>query len=230
MAKSDYIAQGNAPFSTQQATFANGIGSYSTVLGLTPADITGQAADAKYFAYVVEWQTVLQNSASQAVSWTTLVRDGGNLPPTGAPVGPALPTAVPAVAPGIEGRFRALVRRIKSHPAYNEAMGKALGIEGSEKSAADLNNLAPAITAAVIGSAVQIGWGWQGHGSELDLIEIHVNRGHGYALLTYDTTPGYTDTAPFPATPEKWTYKAIYRVGDSPVGQWSAETSVTVGG
>jgi hypothetical protein len=49
-------------------------------------------------------------------------------------------------------------------------------------------------------------------------------------MLTYDTTPGYVDTQPFPATPTKWTYKAIYRVGDAQVGQWSNPVSITVGG
>ncbi len=57
-----------------------------------------------------------------------------------------------------------------------------------------------------------------------------MNRGNGYTLLTYDTTPGYTDTAPIPAIPAKWSYKAIYRVGDHEVGQWSSEISITVGG
>jgi hypothetical protein len=71
---------------------------------------------------------------------------------------------------------------------------------------------------------------WQGFGNQLDMIEIQVDRGAGYSLLTYDTTPGYTDTAPFPATPAKWTYKAVYRKDDSQVGQWSNPVSITVGG
>ena len=41
---------------------------------------------------------------------------------------------------------------------------------------------------------------------------------------------GYTDTAPFPAAPVKWTYRAIYHVGDSQVGLWSLPVSVTVAG
>jgi hypothetical protein len=45
-----------------------------------------------------------------------------------------------------------------------------------------------------------------------------------------DTTPGYTDSQPFPAAPVKWTYRAIYRLGDNRVGQWSKPVSVTVGG
>jgi len=32
-----------------------------------------------------------------------------------------------------------------------------------------------------------------------------------------------------PATPAKWKYRAIYRVGDARVGLWSAEASIAVG-
>ena len=66
----------------------------------------------------------------------------------------------------------------------------------------------------------------------LDLIELQVDRGDGkgFVFLTYDTTPGYTDTAPLPATPVKWTFRGIYRVGDAQVGVWSKPVSVTVGG
>ena len=67
--------------------------------------------------------------------------------------------------------------------------------------------------------------------AHLDICEIRVDRAddHGFVLLTYDTTPGYTDTQAFPAAPVKWTYKAIYRVGDAQVGLWSLPVSVTVG-
>ena len=58
----------------------------------------------------------------------------------------------------------------------------------------------------------------------------HIGDGKGYGLLAYDTTPNYTDTAPLPATPVKWKYKGIYRVGDQRVGLWSNEVSITVGG
>ena len=88
----------------------------------------------------------------------------------------------------------------------------------------------PEITAAVVGSGVQIGWGWGGYGRHLDQCEIYVDRGSGWGALAQDSTPGYTDTTPHPATPTKWKYKAIYRVDDSQVGLWSAEVSVVVGG
>ena len=63
------------------------------------------------------------------------------------------------------------------------------------------------------------------------MCEIQVDRGDKqFVLLACDTTPGYVVTQPFPSTPTKWTYKAIYRAGDAQVGQWSKPESVTVGG
>jgi hypothetical protein len=79
---------------------------------------------------------------------------------------------------------------------------------------------------------VAIGWGWQGNSAFLDMLELEVDRNDskGFVMLAFDTTPNYVDSAAFPATPTKWTYRAIYRLGDSRVGQWSAPVSVTVGG
>ena len=88
----------------------------------------------------------------------------------------------------------------------------------------------PKFTVEIIGNQVRVNWGWEGHGEFLDQCEIQVDRSQGWSLLAIDTTPGYTDTAPFPATPTKWKYRAIYRVGDAQVGLWSAEVSLTVGG
>ncbi|MEO7341727.1 MAG: hypothetical protein ABI073_12680 [Luteolibacter sp.] len=230
MAKTDYLDQTDSGFSAQLKTCKDSLPAYSAVLGLSAAKVASQADDADYFAFLIASQTVVQNSARQYAVWKNLVRSGGTLPPTGAPVPPSMPEAVTAVAPGIEARFRALVREIKSSSGYNAAIGIALGIEGSNKAAPDLGTIAPKLTATLIGGQIDINWGWQGHSASLDMIEIHVNRGGGYSLLTYDTTPGYTDTSPLPAAPVKWTYKAIYRVGDQQTGQWSAEVSITVGG
>jgi hypothetical protein len=73
-------------------------------------------------------------------------------------------------------------------------------------------------------------WAYCGFANFLEQIELEVDRGQGFALLAIDSTPGYTDNQPFPAAPVKWTYRAIYRLGDNRVGQWSKPVSVTVGG
>ncbi|MCX7110112.1 MAG: hypothetical protein NTX45_08280 [Proteobacteria bacterium] len=65
-------------------------------------------------------------------------------------------------------------------------------------------------------------------------IEIWVDRndGNGFVFLIINTEPNTTDTTPLPApgTSAVWNYKAIYRLHDEQVGQWSDVVSVTVGG
>jgi hypothetical protein len=230
MAKSSYVSPGDEGFAAQLQTFKSAIGAYAATLGVTPAAVTAQAADADYFSYVLASQQIMQNGARQWTGWKDLVRRGGDLPPTGAPVPPVFPAAVPAVAPGIEGRFRSLVKQIKANGSYNAAIGEALGIEGAQQTGPDYTTLQPNISAAINGTRVDVGWDWSGFANFLDQVEIQVDRGQGFVALAFDTTPGYVDTQPFPTAPVKWTYQAIYRVGDNRVGQWSKPVSVTVGG
>jgi hypothetical protein len=160
-----------------------------------------------------------------------LLRDGGVPPASGTPGLPVLPPAVPAVNPGIEDRFRALVQNIKSNANYNTSIGQALDIEGAELTPPDLTTLQPVLTLSITGNHVQVGWGWQGYAAYLDQCEIQVDRndGKGYVTLAYDPTPGYTDTTPFPTAPAKWTYRGIYRLDEAQVGLWSNPVSIVVG-
>jgi hypothetical protein len=67
----------------------------------------------------------------------------------------------------------------------------------------------------------------------MDGLEIHVDRGTGVsALLAFDTEPDYLDTAALPASGASaaWKYKAIYRLHDTQVGQWSDVASIGVMG
>jgi hypothetical protein len=232
MAKSDYIAQNDDAFNAQLQTFKNGIGNYSAVIGVTAAQMTAQAADAAYFDFVLKCMNLMANGALQWTGWKNLARGGGTPPASGAPVAPVFPTTVPAVALGIEARFRALVQLIKANANYNPTIGLALGIEGAEQTGPDLTTIQPVIDALATGNHVNVKWGWGGNSAFLDICEIQVDRGDGkgFVLLTFDTTPGYTDTQPFPAAPVIWTYRAIYRVGDNQVGVWSLPVSVTVPG
>ena len=231
MPKRDYISDPDDAFSAQLQTFKNNIGSYATVLGLTPAQVAAQAADANYYAYVLACHMAMQQGAQQWTKWKDLVRDGGTAPPTGMPMAPVFPPSVAAVLLGIEIRFRALVGQIKKSAGYNPGIGEALGIEGDEQSAPPPGTMQPIIELMIDGNHVIVKWGWQGNRAFLDLCEIQVDRGggQGFVMLAYDTTPGYTDTAHFPATPTKWKYRAIYRKGDAQVGVWSNEVSITVG-
>ncbi|MFN0076576.1 MAG: hypothetical protein ACKVY0_08885 [Prosthecobacter sp.] len=231
MPKSDYLKRRDADFAAQLNTFKLNIGQYSATLGVTAAQISTQAEDAAYFSHTLAMQDVCINCGQQWTGWKDFIREGGTQSTT-APAPALFPPAVAAVDPGVELRFRALVKQIKAHTAYNESTGQVLGIEGPVQTGPDFAVLRPLLRLEINGGQVVIRWSWQGHAAFLDMLELVVDRadGKGFVTVAFDTTPDYTDTTPFPATPTKWTYKAIYRVGDQRVGQWSDEVSITVGG
>lgn len=230
MAKSDYIQPNDEAFSAQLNTFKTIIPDYATVLQVTGAQMASQAADADYFADCLEWQSMTRNAAQQATSWKDLIRRGGTPPASGAPVAIKLPPGTP-VEPGIEPRFRALCQQIKASPEVNDSILEALGIKGPEQIGPDYATLAPVLQLSLSGGQVHVAWGWQGYSAFLDQIELQVDRADskGWVLLAIDTTPGYTDTQPFPSAPTKWSYQAIYRAGDNRVGQWSSAVAIGVG-
>ena len=230
--KSDYIKNRDDEFAAQLATFKNNIGDHIATFSLTPAQITSQAADADYLAFILASQEVCSNCSQQWTAWKDIVRDGTAPPGTAQPVDAPMSDPVPAVAPGIEARFRALVKIIKAHPAYNASIGESLGIEGAAQTGPDFATFKPVLELELRGSLVFIKWTWQGQSDYLDMIEIQVDRGTGggFVFLCQDTTPGYADTTALPAAPAKWGYKAIFRDGTQRVGQWSDVVTITVGG
>ncbi len=134
-----------------------------------------------------------------------------------------------ALEHGIGSAYLAAIKEIDT---CGESLCTDLRIVGPESGPPDFDVLAPLLTLVLSGNAVKIGWGWQGFGKHLDQCEIQVDRadGKGWQVLTFDTTPGYTDTTAHPTALTQWKYRAIYRVDDEQVGQWSAEASIAVGG
>jgi hypothetical protein len=66
---------------------------------------------------------------------------------------------------------------------------------------------------------------------DADGIDIWVDRGTGFTFLATDTYPNYTDNFPVPTNSQTtlWKYKAIYRVDDLPMGNYSDVASIAVG-
>jgi hypothetical protein len=232
MPKGDYIKKGERPFSNQMLMFKGAIGDYAAVLGVSAPQVSGQAADADRYKWELDVAEATSQCSQQWTMWKEITRNGGTFPPNGAPVAMEWPDPEPpAVAPGIEVRFRALCQQIKSHANYNPSIGQALDIEGEEITGPDFDTLKPLLKPKVSAGGVMVGWGWQGFEKFLDAIEIQVDRGdgQGFKMLTIDTTPGYLDTQGFPAAAAKWTYKAVFLLDDQRVGQWSDLVSVNVG-
>lgn len=215
------------------ANFRDKLSNYQAALPLSAPQLAAGLADAKELIYVLgSWLPGVRNFSPACTDAVTLAQSGSGSTPLVLPVftAPALPAGVIMVNPGALDRIFALVQDIKDAPGYTEAMGTDLGIVGSQQTAPDMSLIQPVLDAIINGGQVEITWGWGGNGAFLDMCEIQVDRGSGWTALTFDTTPNYTDTQPFPSTPTRWKYRAIYRVGDHQTGQWSAEKSVTVGG
>ncbi len=215
------------------ANYANKLPGYAATLGLTAGQVSAAVADCGWLVYLLQtWLPAVRSWAQAGTDALNEAQTGTGSAAQVLPVftAPALPTGVVAVNPGALNRIFALVQAIKDGGKASATISTNLGIVGGVQSAPDLTTIQPVIDASVSGSQTNVKWGWGGNGDYLDSCEIQVDRGDGkgFVLLTIDTTPGYTDTQPFPATPTIWTYRAIYRVGDAQVGVWSQTVNVTV--
>jgi hypothetical protein len=205
----------------------------TTTLGLTTGQSVGATLDCNWLIYILQaWLPAERAWALACTDAVTEAQTGNGSAPMVLPVftPPALPTGVVPVNPGALNRIFALVQLIKDSGLCSEPNAMNLGIVGTAMTGPDLTTVQPAISVYIMGNVVIVKWGWGGNSAFLDSCEIQVDRGDGkgFVLLTIDTTPGYTDTQPFPAAPVKWTYKAAYRVNDQMVGLWSQPASVTV--
>jgi hypothetical protein len=205
--------------------FSLKFGTYATSLGFSAAEVTAVNNDAAMLAFLVLLAEIYTNAKKQRVDYKNLIKDGPIGTPGGpvpvAPVTGAVPTVV---APGILPRMALLVQRIKTSPAYTDAIGQDLGIVATSVVALDTINEKPVIKLVKKGIQVEVQW----TKGKADGVRIEVDRGTGtWQFLAVDTVPHYTDTAPITAA-ATWQYRAMYLVNDEMVGQWSDVASIAV--
>ena len=121
----------------------------------------------------------------------------------------------------------ALIVRIKKHKNYTEAVGKALHIIPPQTPATDPALLQPELTFDYnIGHPVLY---WYYHGT--DALVIEANYGAGtFNLVAIQLSTRCEDGEPLPllSTVALWKYRAIYRIRDDQVGQWSKVLQVSL--
>jgi hypothetical protein len=207
------------------SNFGSKLPTYAGTVGVTAGEVTQSQQDNTFWAYVVDARNKFAQYAQDWTAYKNAARGGG---PLGAmPTAPALGPVPTMVPPDIFGRIAALVARIKKHPGYTEAIGNDLDIIGAEQ-AFDPGTMKPVLKLTLDAGHPNVGWKKQG----MDAIEIEVDRGNGFVFLAIDTVPDYLDTAPLPAAGASaaWKYRAIYRLNDDRVGQWSDMASISVMG
>jgi hypothetical protein len=202
---------------------------YAELLDVKPEDIATLQADAVNFRFALQEQGDWQSFAQHWTAFKNQLRDD-NDGLVEWPVPPFLGSINrPAVLSGIIPRTSALVAHIKTHKKYTTAIGQDLWIIGTAQ-VIDPTTWKPILNVQVIAGHPVIMW-TKGKASG---IEIWVDRGdgNGFVLLAVNNEPNTTDPAPLPASgvSATWKYKAIYRLHDEPVGQWSDVMSISVGG
>jgi hypothetical protein len=234
MKKNNFFPMRQGDQITWFTNFGGKIAGHAAALGLSPAQIAAIVADCLWMVYVLkDWLPATRKWSLSCTDALIEAQSGSGTAVQVLPVftAPALVAPTVAVLPGAQARIFTAVQAIKEGGKCTPAIGDDLGILGSDKLPPDLTGVQPVIDASISGHQVFIKWGWGGLGAYLDMCELQVDRndGKGFVLLAYDTTPGYTDTQPFPAVKTIWTYRAIYHVGEAQVGVWSNAVSLPVG-
>jgi hypothetical protein len=200
---------------------------YADVLAIPVADINLLKADTAVYGYVIDMADWAHSVGKQWTNLKDLLCNGSDEGLAYPPPYPNDTPPPPMVPPGIIRRLLALVARIKAAHNYTETIGIDLGIASTER-VVDLSAAQPTLSIQVEAGHPVLAWT---KGSS-DSLEIWVERTpqSGFAMLEIRTGTRYVDSAPLPALPAQWRYKAIYRMHNEHLGEWSAVATVLVGG
>ena len=200
---------------------------YIVPLGLSLPDVGQVSSDAIFFNYVCDAHNQHTKTTRDWTAYKNQAAYGDNLGDI--PVTPDLGVPPPVVPPNIFGRASKLAVRIKKHPNCTEAIAQDLGIVGAEQ-IFDPNSQKPLLALTLTAGHPHISCPRAG----MDSLELLADRGDGkgFGLLTIITNFEYTDNWPLPAPGASavWKYKAIYRLNDAQVGEWSDVASLGVMG
>ena len=220
-----YLPTNEQERATWLTGFSGKLPTYSTVLGLVQATLDGLKQDAAYYAWTMAALTAFRDYAQAWTAYKNALATGTIL--GDAPIAPTLPTAPALVTPDVFGRLSRLVITIKNAPGYTEAIGEDLGIIAPKSASPKPETLKPLLKVSRIALGELIKWSKQGN--RRLVLHLEVDRdGTGWHFLALDTEPDYIDTLA-PAAPATGKYRAQYRLGDVPTGEWSDVVSVVVG-
>lgn len=222
----DYVETNEAALVIQLNDHAVGMATHGTTLGFSAPEINQAATDAAEALMLVNQQSIIQSKAQEWTEFKKIVLYAPlNTPLPPMPTAYTVPPALVGALAAIVARFRQRGERAKAHPNYTQPIGEDLRIVAPVTPP-------PAVIKPVLKGVpetdfnVRITFTMSGH----DQIEIYSRRGGGdWELITVDTSNPYVDgRAPLVAgQPEVREYRARYKDGDEPVGDWSDVISVT---
>lgn len=228
MAKDDWLPHREDELLPWFNNFNTKLAGYTVTLDLSPGDLTSVAADTAMVEFAINGVAIYKAEQREWVDFKDLELYGSpGLPTPAVPVAPTLVPPTP-VAPGLIGRTRALVARIKAHPNYTEVIGEDLGIIGAEQVGAGL--VKPDGKAEALPKhEVRITFVKSGH----DGVDVEGQRAAEteWSYLAFDGYSPYVDNRPplVVGQPEERRYRLRYRDNDLPVGEYSDIFVVTTG-
>lgn len=226
MTRNYYLPQDESGRAQLLEHLAHHLPAYIDTLELSDTDLEELRADAAAYRYILAQAAAAQSHARQ---WTAFKKQqfGGRGLTQAYPDDSAIPTPPAVVPPGIVPRLIRLVARIKTARNYDVGIGRELGIVGTDHTI-DVIAATPRLTVTLNAGHPVIRW-TKGLADDLEILADR-GDGQGFVLLTIARTTRVPDPSPLPHTPTVWKYKAIYRLKDERIGQWSAEVSHSVGG
>ncbi len=200
---------------------------YTSTFGISDAEMASIKADTLALRRAYTYHHQVQSFAQDCTAQKNHLRDGGS----GKAEWPVMPEfiAVDTVPPGVIPRLSTLVAGIKAHKNYTEAIGRDLRLIGTEI-VKNPDSWKPVLKSKSSAGHPVICW-TKGYAAE---IEIWADRGDGndFVFYTINSEPDTLDKTPLPpkGAGVNWKYKAIYRLHNEQVGQWSDVMSISVGG
>ncbi len=223
----DLVEPNDQKFSEQLNNFSAKLAHYQVVLNLSNAQLQAVADDAAMMDFCVSAVTTSKSYAKSWISRKDETRKGNDANATDSFPTPVDVSTLPtAVQPGVEKRFREIVRLIKATNGYTPAVGADLGIIAPENTA---TLGAPQLKIEMKGGQPVISFVKRNS----DGIRLYSKRGSEseFTFLAVDTRSPYTDARPnqVPGVSETRQYYAYYIKNDEQVGSQSAVISISLG-
>ena len=230
MAHKTFIPRSEGGKNNWLINFDDKLGGYQAKFTLKDECLAGVHADRMAMGYSLTISLASKNFDVSGTTYKTSIINGIS---TGAvldfPIFSMPTTPDVAVEPGIFKRISALVKTIKAHKNYTEAIGRDLGIIGPESSInSDDPKIKTTLKAKIIGKDIRIKY----LKGKLGAILLECRRGAEteFTLVEKVTQSFYLDTRPnlIEGQPEVRQYRAWCVIKDEVIGMVSNTISITI--
>jgi hypothetical protein len=228
----DWLPYGRAERKSFLNVFAQQVVQYTSILGLTPAEVTRIQEIAAGYSYAVDQTELAKVFAKSMVAWRNHATDGKR-PRKALPAVPVFNASpVPAgTTASLIYEIRKIVARIKVSPGYDIGVGTALNILPPNHVKKPLRELAPQLkVTAFHGFKVKIACEMEG----MTAVQVEYRRNgeekyEKVAFLTNLPETIYVEPRVM-GVPESGYMRAVFIKKNKSVGEYSKMASVTLFG